>query len=270
MEDEHRAGVPEVRRSRRSIAAYLLVAAVVAGAPPIVRAQPVPLPSESTLPEIGRTRATTAACAFMRDVVIPAFAAAQRADARFGAARTGLPIYIQLKADYRSQRVPVKSDGNMLEAQHNRLSVDAASILRETDTIRKLLDDPRMRASSNDPTVRDEREQLERVYAAQQARAAALSELMLRESTWLSLHMVGWEDPLAIAVMTLPRNLDQPPRPAPKFTAPPGMPLLNGFDAADRARVSEWSAAMTSFVRTNEEQAAKTFLPLAEGCKTAR
>lgn len=258
-----------MRRSRRSVAAYLLVAAFVAGAAPSVRAQPAPSPSESTLPEIGRTRATTGACAFMRDVVIPAFAAAQRADARFGAARTGLPIYVQLKSDYQSQRVPVKSDGNMLEAQYNRLSVDVAAVLRETETIRKLLDDPRMSASSKDQVVRDERAQLERIYAVQQARAAALSELMMRESNWLAQHMVGWEDPLAIAVMTQPRNLDAPPRPAPKVTAPPGMPLLNGFDAADRVRLREWGAAMTSYVHASEEQAAKTFLPLAEGCKNA-
>ena len=120
-----------------------------------------------------------------------------------------------MKSDYRSQRVPVKSDGIMLESQYNRLSVDAAALLRETDTIRKLLDDPRLSASSNDPTVRAEREQLERVYAAQQARAAALSELMMRESMWLNTHMVGFEDPLAIAAMTVPRTLDAPPRPAP-------------------------------------------------------
>ena len=256
---------------KRAIVCSLLAAALFAAGTPAVRAQSGPAPAASAsaspdLPEIGRTRATTTACAFMRDVVVPAFAAAQRANAKFGAARTALPIYIQLKADYRSQRVPIKSDGNMLEAQYNRLSVETASVLRETDTIRKLLDDSRMTASSSDPTVRAEREQLERVYAAQQARAAALSELMLRESTWLSLHMVGWEDPLAIAVMTLPRNLDAPPRPAPKFTAPPGMPLLNGFDTADRARVNEWTAAMTSIVHSTEEQAAKTFLPLAQGC----
>jgi hypothetical protein len=255
---------------KRAIASSVLAAAFLAGGTSVIRAQPAPAPAASALPElpeIGRTRATTTACAFMRDVVVPAFAAAQRADARFGTARTGLPIYIQLKADYRSQRVPVKSDGINLESQYNRLNVDAAALLRETDTIRKLLDDPRLSASSNDPTVRAEREQLERVYAAQQARAAALSELMMRESMWLNTHMVGFEDPLAIAVMTLPRNLDAPPRPAPKFTAPPGMPLLNGFDAADRARVNEWSTAMTSYVHTNEEQAAKAFLPLAQGCR---
>ena len=51
----------------------------------------------------------------MRDVVVPAFAAAQRADARFGTVRAGLPRYIQLKSDYNSQRAPIKSDGNTLE-----------------------------------------------------------------------------------------------------------------------------------------------------------
>jgi hypothetical protein len=172
-----------------------------------------------------------------------------------------------LKSDYNSQRVPVKSDGIMLESQFNRLSVDTASLLRETDAIKKLLDDPRMSAGSNDPTVREERAQLEQVYAAQQARASALSELMLRESTYLAKHLVGWEDPAALAQMNLPMVADAPPRPLPKMTAPPGMPLLNGFDAADRARVGEWGAAMKQIVRAREEQAAKTFLPLAQACR---
>ena len=255
---------------KRAIASSLVAAALFAAATPVVRAQPEPTPAPSALPplpEIGRTRATTTACAFMRDVVVPAFAAAQRADARFGTVRTALPRYIQLKSDYNSQRAPIKSDGIMLESQYNRLSIDTASLLRDTDAIQRLLDDPRLNAGSNDPTVREEREQLQRVLAAQQARASALSQLVLRESTFLSSHLVGWEDPGAFATMGIKRDVDAPPRPAPKFTAPPGMPLLNGFDAADRARVDEWGAAMTRTVRTSEEQAAKTFLPLAQGCR---
>jgi hypothetical protein len=253
----------------RAIAAPLLAATMLVVATPPAGAQPEPMTSASpasTLPEIGRTRATTSACAFMRDVVVPAFAAAQRADARFGAVRTNLPRYIQLKSDYNSQRAPIKSDGIMLESQYSRLSIDTASILREADAIQKLLDDPRLNASSSDPNVREERDQLTRILAAQQARATALSQLVLRESTFLSSHLVGWEDPGAFATMGIKPALDAPPRPTPKFTAPPGMPLLNGFDAADRSRVDEWSTAMTRMVHTSEEAAAKTFLPFAQGC----
>jgi hypothetical protein len=254
----------------RGIAAPLLAATLFAASAPVAQAQSegaTAAPAATALPEIGRTRATSAACAVMRDIVVPAFAAARRADARFESVRANLPRYIQLKSDYNSQRVLVKSDGIMLDSQYNRLSIDAASLLRDTDAIKKLLDDPRLSASSNDLVVREEREQLERVYAAQQARASALSELTLRESTYLSKHLVGWEDPAAFAQMNIKPDVDTPPRPLPKVTAPPGMPLLNGFDAADRVRVGEWGAAMTSIVRTNEEQAAKTFLPLAQGCR---
>lgn len=254
----------------RLIAVPLIAATVLAASASASRAQPeatAPVPAASTLPEIGRTRATSLACAVMRDVVIRAFATAQHADARFGAVRTTLPRYIQLKSDYNSQRAPVKSDGIMLESQFNRLSIDTASLMRDTDAIRKLLEDPRLSATSSDPTVRQEREQLERLLAAQQARANYLSELMLRESTYLSKHMVGFEDPGALATMGIVPNVDTPPRPLPKMTAPPGMPLLNGFDAADRARVNEWGAAMTAMVHASEEQAAKTFLPLAQGCR---
>ena len=254
----------------RASAAFLLAATVFAASASASRAQPDPAPptaAASSLPEIGRTRATSLACAVMRDIVIRAFATAQHADARFAAVRTSLPQYIQLKSDYTSQRAPVKSDGIMLESQYNRLSIDTASLMRDTDAIRKLLDDPRLSATSSDPTVREERDQLERLLAAQQARAAYLSELMLRESTYLSKHLVGWEDPGGLPTIGIIPNVDTPPRPLPKMTAPPGMPLLNGFDAADRARVSEWGAAMTSMVHASEEQAAKTFLPLAQGCR---
>lgn len=252
----------------RATVVSLVAVAIFSAAAPAARAQPEP-PSATpqALPEIGRTRATTAACAVMRDLVIPSFAAAQRADTRFGAVRAGLPRYIQLKSDYNSQRVPVKSDGIMVESAYNRLSIDAASLLRDTDAIRKLLDDPRLSASSSDATIRQEREQLERILAAQQARASALSELILRESTYLSKHLVGFEDPAAFAQMNLPRDPDAPPRPLPKMTAPPGLPLLNGLDAADRARVDEWGATMSRVVHASEEQAAKAFLPLAQGCR---
>jgi len=253
----------------RAISAPLLAAVAIAAATPMAGAQPETATATAPpLPEIGRTRATTAACAVMRDIVIPAFAAAKRADAQFGAVRAGLPRYIQLKSDYNSQRVPVKSDGIMLESQYNRLSIDTASLLRDTDAIKKLLDDPRLNAASNDPTIREEREQLERILAAQQARSSALSELTLRESTYLSKHLVGWEDPAAFAQMNIaPPDVNARVKPALAMTAPPGMPLLNGFDAADRARVDEWSAAMTRIVHISEEQAAKAFLPLAQGCR---
>jgi hypothetical protein len=254
----------------RTIAAPLLAVMVFTASASALRAQPnpaSPTPAASGLPEIGRTRATSAACIVMRDIVIRAFAMAQRADARFGAVRTRLPQYIQAKSDYNSQRAPVKSDGIMLESQFNQLNIDTASLLRDTDAIRKLLEDPRLSAASTDPTVRAEREQLERILAAQQARAAYLSQLMLRESTYLSKHTVGFEDPGALVTMAIVPNLDTPPRPLPVLTAPPGMPVLTGFDAADRARVNEWGAAMTNMVHTSEEQAAKTFLPLAQGCR---
>ena len=59
---------------KRAIASSLFAAALFAGSTPVTRAQPAPEPAASALPdlqEIGRTRATTTACAFMRDVVVP-------------------------------------------------------------------------------------------------------------------------------------------------------------------------------------------------------
>jgi len=255
---------------KRAIATSFIAAAIAIALPHGAPAQTAPEPSASPaaqLPEIGRVRATSAACAAMRDVVIPAFAAARRADAQFGTVREDLPRYIQLKADYKSQRTyTVKSGGMTLEAQWHKVSSESASLLHETEAIRKLLDDPRLPAQSTDPAIRVERERLAALYAAQQARASYLNELMQRESVSLAKSAVGTEDPLAF-----PQGQHVPiepqARPRTASTAPPGMPLLNGFDAADRARIEEWSAAQVRAVHDTEEQAAKTFLPFAQACR---
>jgi len=251
------------------MATSLIAAAIASVLPHGAPAQTAPEPSASPaaqLPEIGRVRATSAACAAMRDVVIPAFAAARRADAQFGTVRQDLPRYIQLKADYKSQQDTVKSGGVTLEAQWHKVSSESASLLHETEAIRKLLDDPRLPAQSSDPAIRLERERLEALYAAQQARASYLNQLMQRESASLAKSAVGTEDPLAFP-QGQHVQIDPQARPRPASTALPGMPLLNGFDAADRARIEDWSAAQVRAVHETEEQAAKTFLPFAQGCR---
>jgi hypothetical protein len=247
----------------RALATTFIAAIALAAVPRALGAQTESSPAP--LPEIGRTRATPAACAVMRDVVIPAFAASLRADAKFTAVRDDLPAYVQLKSDYRGQRVAVKSGGITLESQYAKLSTEVASLLQDTAAIRKLLDDPRLSAGSNDPAIKAERERLEELYAAQQARAAYLNQLMLRESTFLAKNTVGWEDPLAFANMHLER--DPQHRPTPVMTAPPNMPVLTGFDASDRAKLDEWNVSQARLVHDSEERAAKTFMPFAQACR---
>jgi hypothetical protein len=251
---------------RRALAAPLVAAILIAGATRALSAQPAPEPSASTLPEIGRTRATPAACAVMRDVVLPSFAASRGADAKFGELQTGLPVFLQLKSDYFGQRTEVKTDGVFLEAQFSHLDVGLTGLLQQLEKMRKLLDDPRI-AGSTDPAVIAQRERLERLYAAQSARAALTYAFLQRQSAFLNKHLVGFEDPVAIW------NINQPKRPedgwvnaAPKVKAPPGMPVMTGFAAEDKVRIHEWTAALANVVTLNEDAAARAAAPLAQSC----
>jgi hypothetical protein len=262
-------------RSPRLLAtACAALALAVAVAPPGPSAQVTPEPSASPaarapLPEIGRIRATSAACAAMRDLVIPAFAAARRADMRFTETQKRLPNYGEIVAD------PLNQSGIVRESALHRLSMDAATLLQESQQIAKLLGDPRLSSTVTDPAVVAERARLQELYAAQQTRAAILSEFTQRESMALARANVGMEGngafsgrgktglaPAAQSVDALPGS------PLPATSAQPGMPLLNGdFPALNRRQMSEWGNVAAKIVHDAENDAAKTFLPLANGCR---
>lgn len=240
-------------------------------------ATPTPEPSPTTLPEIGRVRATSAACAVMRDLVIPSYAAAMRADARFAETRKRLPQLADLLGDYYHQRAKVKNDGVFLEAAVTRLGVDSANLLREAATIRKLLDDPRLR-DTQDPSVQAERAALQQVYEMQQARANALSEFATRQSVELGRDYVGMESDFSKTGKQIMAEVDPDrtgedlrhvpsPIPAPTISARAGMPLITGLEARDRAALDEWAAGAQRAVRQSENQASRTLLPLAQACR---
>jgi hypothetical protein len=223
---------------------------------------PSPQPSP-VLPEIGRTRANTPACAAMRDLVIPSFAAAQRADARFTETRKTLPSY----ADVRADRDEGTKYGVNREAGLARLGSDAARLEQEAQSIKKALDDPRLAKTSTDPQVVAERQQLEQLYAVQRARADALNEFVLREQVAIAPHTIGSNRGIA------PRTKFEPVEPPPPIavpgsTAPPGMPLLTGIDQQeDKRRIDEWTNGIALLVRKSEAEAAMTFLPIAQSCR---
>lgn len=270
---------------RRAVATTFIAAIAVmlpCGAPAqVAPAQTAPQPSASPaaqIPEIGRVRATSAACAVMRDLVIPAFAATQRADARFAETRKRLPQLADLLGAYYHQRAKVKSDGVFLEAAVTRLGVDSANLLNEAATIRKLLDDPRLR-DTQDSSVQAERAALQQVYEMQQARASALNEFTTRQSVELGRDNVGMESDFLktgkqiMAQVDPDRTGEQPgrsvpsPIPAPTISARAGMPLITGLEARDRAGLDEWAAGVQSAVRQSENQASRTLLSIAQGCR---
>lgn len=229
-----------------------------------IAAAPAPSPEPSSvLPEIGRTRANTPACAAMRDLVIPSFAAAQRADARFVETRKTLPSY----ADIRADRDEGTKYGVQREAGLARLGSDAARLEQEAQSIKKALDDPRLAKTSTDPQVVAERQQLEQLYAVQRARADALNEFVLREQVAIAPHTIGSNRGIA-AKMKLDPVEPTPAIAAPGSTAPPGMPLLTGIDQQeDKRRMEQWTNGIALLVRKSEAEAAVTFLPIAQSCR---
>jgi hypothetical protein len=53
----------------------------------------------------------------------------------------------------------------------------------------------------------------------------------------------------------------------PAMTSPPNMPRMSGIALADKNQLADWGASIASFVYTNENQAAKAFLPIARSCR---
>jgi hypothetical protein len=218
-------------------------------------------PPAPTLPEIGRVRALRPACTAMRDLIIPSFAAARRADVRFAQTRVRLPQYVEFAAD------PEHRTDVFRESALSRLDADATAILQETLVLNRALGDPRFK-DNTDPQVDAERAQLQQLYNTQQARANQLQEFVMRERNAIAKN--GMEDPGAFGRQRGPTTLidaARVPAPMPALTAPPGMPLLSGRIAmADKAAINDWSGSMAAAVRASENQAARAFLPIAHSC----
>jgi hypothetical protein len=250
----------------RRLFAVVALASVLGAAP-----KPVPppgppaqtaAPESSPLPEIGRVRAATPPCAAMRDLIIPSFAAARRADVRFEQTRARLPQYIDFADD------PEHGTDIFRTSSLARLDADATAILNETLVLNKALGDPRLK-DTTDPVIAAERAQLEQLYSAQQARANQLQQFVMRERNTVAQH--GMEDSGAFKgrhKQPASRDAEPPPSPIPSLVGAPGMPVLNGrIPLADKVVINDWSTSMAAFVRASENQAAKTFLPIAQSCR---
>jgi hypothetical protein len=247
-------------------AATAAVALALGAAPPASPAPPATAQTAAPgtakpLPEIGRVRANSPGCAAMRDLIIPAFAAAQRADMRFAQTRVRLPQYVEFADD------PVHTNDIFRTSALAKLDADATTILNETLAINKALGDPRLKDTS-DPVIAVERAALQQLYDMQQARANQLQQFVMRERNVVAQH--GMEDSGAFRRRKGPatRDADPPPSAIPATTGPPGMPVLNGKIAgADKVVINQWSTAMAASVRASENQAAEAFYPIADGCR---
>jgi hypothetical protein len=218
-----------------------------------------PGPPAVQLPEIGRVRSIAPACAAMRDLVIPSFAAAQRADARFVETRKRLPTYADLRDD------PEHQNDVFRESALHRLSQDVAGLLQDSLVINKALGDPRLAADSTDPQVQAERAQLEQLYQMQQARANLLSQFVQREQVAVAKGQLTLAD--SFSKNPGPVFTGAPFAPLPAMTAPPGMPVFSGISLADTRVASDWGTEIANAVRASENAAAKTFLAIARTCR---
>jgi hypothetical protein len=229
---------------------------------------PVPAATPSDLPEIGHTKATTPACAAMRDLVIPSFDAARRADARFAETQTRLPRYAEARADVKNDRNATGTDNQITEGLQesllSRLDQDAANLLAYAAFINRALGDPRLAADSKDPDVQEERTQLQAVYAIQQARASMLAELAARDRVVLTRRQMA---ELKMPGKNAEPSVNEGPSPQPFETAAPGLPTFTGNAFADKERARAWTRDMARAVADAENRAAKSFLPLAQRCR---
>lgn len=253
-------------RGPGNTAALIMLLGATSVVPAVAQSTEPPAPATGpALPEIGRTRSASPACTAMRELVIPVFALAQRADGSFAETRKRFPPYAEAAADDIDRNSVVRV------AALARLGSDATHLLQQALEMRKVLDDPRLAPESKDPQIGMERALLEEVIAAHKARAALLSEFVAREDASLAIKRVGMEDsgmfvgknrPIARTDDALPTTPKVPP-----VTAPSGMPLLTGLiPIADRGRLADWGATAALAVRNAENRAAKTFLTIAKTC----
>jgi hypothetical protein len=241
--------------------AIVLAAAAPPAAPaptpfPIGTLQPFapgpPAPFASPLPEIGRVRSTTPACAIVRDLIIPSIEAGRRADVRFAQTRTRLPQYVDIAED------PDHADDVYRRSALAKLDNDASALLEEALVLNRALGDPRL-AKPTDPQVIAERAALQQLYDAHKTRAFMLWEFVMRQRNATATSGIG---PSPFEVQ------DSTPRPDPAMTAPPGMPLLNGsMSLADKRAMNEWSSNISAYVHAGELASVKVLVPIAQSCR---
>jgi len=218
-------------------------------------------PFSQQLPNIGRTRSVTPGCAAMRDIVVPSFAAAVRADQRFVETRKRLPSYAEIVDD------PEHSTDGFRQMLLHKLGQDAANLMEDAQAISKALGDPRISADVKDPQVVAERRQLQALYEAQATRANLLNQYVMREQVATAKQNIDDSSAFGSRTATSAGNVKAPDQPMPQLTAPPNMPLRSGIALADKRALEDWGTTLHTYVRTAENQAAKTFYPIARSCR---
>ncbi len=245
----------------------LLPSLVLAAAPLLAQVVPpanAPSPAPTIAP-IGRVRATLPACVVTRDLVVPSFAAARKSDADFAKAAQKLRKYVEIVDDDQLKRTPIYREGALAH-----LDTDLSSMMKNVHEIAKLLGDPRL--NSSDAQVVAMHDQLLQLYNAQATRANILFEYVMRERVDIHKTDPNLTDNSALgAASSIGPNALPTVAPVAGATFPPvGMPQMRGIGFSDVREIDNWSTSYAQMVRRSENQAAKTFLPIAQACLTPK
>jgi hypothetical protein len=244
-----------------------LPAAVVAQVPaagPVLAATPAPASTTvpADLPEIGRVRSLTPACAAMRDLVIPAFAASQGVSKKFDETAPYFSRYIETIEDE-------KDNTALRDMLLSRMGQNVSLMMRDSQKIAQALGDPRLSPNSKDPAIVEERKQLDLLYDVQMDRANILNEFLIRQN--VAIGRSEFSDNSAFAGRSPGGSQSLSPQP----TATPvdidrrrfGQPVLDGRNGfADKHVMSDWTNDMAAQAKLAANIAAKGLLPIAKSC----
>ncbi|HEY0614626.1 MAG TPA: hypothetical protein VGC96_08295 [Candidatus Elarobacter sp.] len=264
-------------QSRRPFTALVLVVVGLAIAPALSQTPSSPAPSASTLPEIGRTRATRLPCAVIRDLVAPSIGAAIDASAAFEAAKGDLRRLGLVPGQRRPSEAPQTMSLMALDRKKSAMAKDVIAISRA-------LGDARVAMNQTDPATRELRDALQGLYDAENAKLNALSsfleaqrwsQLFNEDETLSQIKMANDEGlhapamkadapralatPATYALPTPPRSnmiALQRQNPAPAVTTAPQAP--------DRAVTAD---AEANGVAATEARASRTIVRIAQTCR---
>jgi hypothetical protein len=222
--------------------------------------EPEATPAASALPEIGRTRATRATCAVLRDLVEPSIAAAHRADKRFEESRPLLASYVK-KVD---EKDPVRA------FLLHRIESAYLAMVDQRLAISKALGDPRIDAAVTDPELVALRRALQTLEDGQIAQVNTLGIWTMKARIDYGRGTLGADDrplykrdgPFAGGD---PNPLYSPPDPSDLK----GTLTLTGDGATDARRVTAFTGDVAAFNANHEAAAVRTVVAATAGCAKA-
>jgi hypothetical protein len=275
--------------------ALLTLAATLAVSSAQTSPAPVATPNTAdVVPEIGRTKSKAPACAVLQDLVMPAFDAALRADKQFAGATPQFSAYAAAKdataapnsglahasgdgitdVGVKSRRVSEEQDSPTPDMFLARLDTALVAMRKDLLAIGKALGDPRVSKDSLDPAVQSERQNLLALWAVQAARIATLEEFLERQRLDRAKTTLSQVDmsPFFKGGVGGNRADDLAAKAAAALDSGHvpllfGQPMISGIASNDRQSVNDWTGGMTRNMREVENDAAISFLGVANTCK---